>query len=160
MDIVVYSDDRALPSVLQRALGVEYTIRSVLTDQELPSALARGGIAAVVLDLSRVEQGPAFCMWLRAQTDLPTLVIAHPRDVHERVRLLRAGADDVVSWPFEITEAHRAPAREATLVHHSPTRGAPTAWHDQRLITTSTLSDEPHYALTWPAMCASQTASM
>ena len=104
MDIVVYSDDRALPSVLQRALGVEYTIRSVLTDQELPSALARGGIAAVVLDLSRVEQGPAFCMWLRAQTDLPTLVIAHPRDVHERVRLLRAGADDVVSWPFEITE--------------------------------------------------------
>lgn len=104
MDIVLYSDDRALPSVLQRALGAEYIIRSVSREQELPPASAGGEVAAIVLDLSRVEQGPAFCMWLRAQTDLPILAIAQPRDVHERVRLLRAGADDVVSWPFEIME--------------------------------------------------------
>ena len=104
MDIVLYSDDRALPSVLQRALGAEYIIRSVSREQELPPSSAGGEVAAIVLDLSRVEQGPAFCMWLRAQTDLPILAIAQPRDVHERVRLLRAGADDVVSWPFEIME--------------------------------------------------------
>jgi len=104
MDILLYSDDRALPSVLQRALGAEYTIRSVLADQELLIALQRGGSAAIVLDLSRVEQAPAFCLWLRAETDLPMLAIAHPHDAHERVRLLRAGADDVVSWPFEIME--------------------------------------------------------
>jgi DNA-binding response OmpR family regulator len=104
MDIVLYSDDRALPSVLQRALGAEYTIRAISGEQELPPALAGGGVAALVLDLSRVEQGPAFCLWLRAETDLPVFAIAHPHDVHERVRLLRAGADDVVSWPFEIME--------------------------------------------------------
>jgi|SRR5581483_4146463 len=104
MQIVLCSDNRVLAERLGLAVGAEFITYCVSTEEQLFDVFAAGEIAVIVLDARIVDHASALCMRLRANTDVPILAIAHGRDVTERVRLLAAGADDVLAWPFEMAE--------------------------------------------------------
>lgn len=104
MQIVLCSDNRVLAERLGLALGAEYTTYCVSTEEQLLEMFAASEIAVIVLDTVIVDHASALCVRLRANTDVPILAIARARDVTERVRLLEAGADDVLAWPFEMVE--------------------------------------------------------
>ncbi|HEX9438065.1 MAG TPA: response regulator [Roseiflexaceae bacterium] len=103
MDVLVYSGDGELVEALREALGDEYRVRSAPTERQLQSAFASGRAGAVILD-GKAPRVAAMCLWLRMGAEVPIVAIAAGDQVAERVRLLRAGADDVLKRSFQPAE--------------------------------------------------------
>jgi two-component system OmpR family response regulator len=96
-----------------RALLATYLTRNglrVRVFEDGPSLrrfLARGNGAPdlVILDVMLpVEDGLAICRWLKAETDLPVLMLTARGDEIDRVMGLELGADDYVCKPFSPRE--------------------------------------------------------
>lgn len=67
--------------------------------------LARGNPDLVILDLMLpVEDGLSLCRWLKAETNLPVLMLTARGDEVDRVIGLELGADDYVCKPFSPRE--------------------------------------------------------
>jgi DNA-binding response OmpR family regulator len=103
MDILLYTDDYLLTDVLQIALGGTYRIRWAATERRLFAALASGQVGAVVLDMCG-DDTAELCPRLRAFADAALIAIASTDAADERVRLLRAGADEVLARSFALAE--------------------------------------------------------
>jgi len=103
MDILLYTGDYLLTDVLQIARGGTYRVRWATTERRLFTTLASGQVGAVLLDVS-CDQTAELCPRLRAFSDAALIAIARTDEADERVRLLRAGADDALGRSFELAE--------------------------------------------------------
>jgi DNA-binding response OmpR family regulator len=103
MDILLFTDDHLLTDVLRIALGDAYRVRLATNERRLFSALASNQAGAVVLDASCGDAAD-LCMRLRGFTDAALIAIARTDAAGERVRLLRAGADEALERSFKLAE--------------------------------------------------------
>ena len=103
MDILVYSNDALLTDVLRIAFGGIYHIRCATTERRLFTTLASGRVGAVLLDAGQGD-AVALCARLRDFSDAALIAIARTDETAERVRLLRAGADEALARSFKLAE--------------------------------------------------------
>jgi two-component system, OmpR family, response regulator MprA len=121
--VLVVEDDTDIARVLRRSLGMEgYEVR-LAGDGE--AALQEAGVFepdAVVLDLGLpVLDGVAVCRRLRADGDVPILMLTARESLEARVEGLDSGADDYLVKPFERAELL---ARLRALLRRRPPRGS------------------------------------
>ncbi len=121
--VLVVEDDGDIADVLRRALGMEgYEVR-LAGDGE--AALEEAEVFepdAVVLDLGLPKlDGVEVCRRLRADGDVPILMLTARDAVDSRVDGLDSGADDYLVKPFERTELL---ARLRALLRRRPPRGS------------------------------------
>ena len=103
MDILLFTSDLLLTDVLRIALGGAYHVRWATTERRLFTTLASNHVGAVVLDASCGDAAD-LCLRLRAFTDAALIAIARTNATDERVRLLRAGADEALERSFNLAE--------------------------------------------------------
>jgi DNA-binding response OmpR family regulator len=121
--VLVVEDDVDIAGVLRRSLDKEgYDVR-IAGDGE--SALDEAGMFepdAVVLDLGLPKlDGVEVCRRLRADGDVPILILTARDAVDARVEGLDSGADDYLVKPFERDELL---ARMRALMRRRPPRGS------------------------------------
>jgi DNA-binding response OmpR family regulator len=121
--VLVIEDDVDIAGVLRRSLDKEgYDVR-IAGDGE--SALDEAGMFepdAVVLDLGLPKlDGVEVCRRLRADGDVPILILTARDAVDARVEGLDSGADDYLVKPFERDELL---ARMRALLRRRPPRGS------------------------------------
>jgi two-component system response regulator MprA len=121
--VLVIEDDVDIAGVLRRSLDKEgYEVR-IAGDGE--SALDAAGLFepdAVVLDLGLPKlDGVEVCRRLRADGDVPILILTARDAVDARVEGLDSGADDYLVKPFERDELL---ARMRALLRRRPPRGS------------------------------------
>src|SRR5204863_4426410 len=89
--------------ILRIALDGTYRVRSATTERRLFTALACNNIGAVALDAGCGDAAD-LCPRLRAFSDAALIAIARTDATDERVRLLRAGADEALERSFTLAE--------------------------------------------------------
>jgi two-component system response regulator MprA len=121
--VLVVEDDRDIADVLRRSLDLDgYEVR-LAGDGE--AALAQAEVFepdAVILDLGLPKlDGVEVCRRLRAEGDVPILMLTARDGVDARVDGLDSGADDYLVKPFERRELL---ARVRALLRRRPPRGS------------------------------------
>jgi two-component system response regulator MprA len=121
--VLVVEDDADIAGGLRRSLDKEgYDVR-VAGDGE--DALEQAGVFepdAVVLDLGLPRlDGMEVCRRLRAESDVPILILTARTETEDRVKGLDTGADDYLPKPFERSELL---ARIRALLRRRPPRGS------------------------------------
>jgi two-component system response regulator MprA len=121
--VLVVEDDRDIADVLRRSLDLDgYEVR-LAGDGE--AALAQAGVFepdAVILDLGLPKlDGIEVCRRLRADGDVPILMLTARDGLDARVDGLDSGADDYLVKPFERRELL---ARVRALLRRRPPRGS------------------------------------
>lgn len=123
--ILLVEDEAEMASLLQQGLEEEgYTVEWVLTGEEALARLERKQPAVLVLDVRLPGMdGVEVCRQVRSRWPaLPILMLTALDAVEDRVRGLRAGADDYLPKPFAFEELL---ARLEALLRrsaHSPSR--------------------------------------
>jgi two-component system, OmpR family, KDP operon response regulator KdpE len=107
MDRVLAIDDnpqiQKLVTVNLQARG--YIVQTAGSGEEAIDLFKIGQFDLVLLDLILPGiSGIDVCMWIRAQSDLPIIVLSARGDEDLKVRALDAGADDYVTKPFSQEE--------------------------------------------------------
>jgi DNA-binding response OmpR family regulator len=122
--ILLVDDDGRIRQALTLALDDEgFAVWAVGSGEQALAALGRGSTDVVLLDLMLPGMdGLAVCRRLRAQGDLPIIIITARSDSSEVIAGLEAGADDYVTKPIAAGELA---ARIRTLLRRSrpPTDG-------------------------------------
>jgi DNA-binding response OmpR family regulator len=103
MDILLFTDDHLLTDVLRIALGGAYRVRWATSERRLFMTLASNQAGAVILDAS-CGDAAELCTRLHSFTDAVLIAIARTDATDERVRLLRAGADEALERSFKLAE--------------------------------------------------------
>jgi two-component system, OmpR family, response regulator MprA len=121
--VLVVEDDEDIAQALQRSLRMEgYEVRAAPDGR---SALEHGRSFApdlVILDLGLPEvDGLEVARLLRAEDDVPILILTARDALESRVEGLDAGADDYLVKPFERQELL---ARMRALLRRRPPRGS------------------------------------
>jgi len=123
--ILVVEDDQDIAEVLRRTLRQEgHEVRSAGDGEEALSAAAEFMPDLVILDLGLPKlDGVEVLRRLRADDDVPVLILTARTDLGDRVEGLDTGADDYLVKPFERQELL---ARMRALMRRRPPRGAAT----------------------------------
>ncbi len=121
--VLVVEDDAEIAGVLRRSLRLESYDVALADDGE---AALREAVNfepdAVVLDLGLPRlDGVEVCRQLRAESDVPILILTARDGVESRVEGLDSGADDYLVKPFERQELL---ARLRALLRRRPPRGS------------------------------------
>ncbi|MGD9810133.1 MAG: response regulator transcription factor [Sphingobium sp.] len=101
--ILVVDDEpairRLLSSILERG---GYQVEMAENVREALSAVKRGGIGAILLDLGLPDRdGLEAISAIRAKHDLPVIVVTARDDTAEKIAALDLGADDYITKPFD-----------------------------------------------------------
>ncbi|MFN8526457.1 MAG: response regulator transcription factor [Chloroflexota bacterium] len=88
--------------VLETIAGHEVIESESLAEAE--AALNGARFDALVVDLMDRGECVELCKRVRRRSDVPIIVVSDKSTVQDRVRALRAGADDVLSKPFDPSE--------------------------------------------------------
>jgi two-component system OmpR family response regulator len=131
--ILVVDDHREIRELVSRALAVEGFRVSVAADgREMRKVMADARIDLVVLDLMLPgENGLSLCRRLRADSNIPVIMLTAKGEEVDRVIGLEMGADDYLPKPFgsrELVARIRAVLRrareapEASEPGHKPKR--------------------------------------
>jgi two-component system response regulator MprA len=109
--------------VLRRSLRQEgHEVRTALDGEEALETARDFAPDLVVLDLGLPKlDGVEVCRRLRAESDVPILILTARTDTDDRVSGLDAGADDYLVKPFERAELL---ARLRALMRRRPPRGS------------------------------------
>jgi len=121
--VLVVEDDEEIADVLRRSLRHEgYEVRTAGDGVEALD-LASGFVPdLVVLDLGLPRMdGVEVCRRLRAESDVPILILTARAETGDRVGGLDSGADDYLVKPFERIELL---ARIRALLRRRPPRGS------------------------------------
>lgn len=105
MRILIVEDDDRVADALEAFLSRSgyATVRAVDGAQALE--LVGSDTAVVLLDLGLPDMdGVDVCRRIRAQSGVPMIIATARSDVQERIRGLRAGADDFVVKPYDVRE--------------------------------------------------------
>jgi two-component system response regulator MprA len=123
--VLVVEDDQEIAEVLRRTLRQEgHEVRSAGDGEEALSAAAEFMPDLVILDLGLPKlDGVEVLRRLRADDDVPVLILTARTDLDDRVEGLDTGADDYLVKPFERQELL---ARMRALMRRRPPRGAAT----------------------------------
>ena len=121
--VLVVEDDEAIADVLRRSLRAEgHEVRSAGDGAEALTAAEQFSPDLVVLDLGLPRlDGMEVCRRLRAESDVPILILTARTETEDRVKGLDTGADDYLSKPFERSELL---ARIRALLRRRPPRGS------------------------------------
>jgi len=121
--VLVVEDDEAIADVLRRSLRAEgHEVRSAADGVEALSEAERFVPDLVVLDLGLPRlDGAEVCRRLRAESDVPILILTARSETEDRVSGLDSGADDYIVKPFERQELL---ARIRALLRRRPPRGS------------------------------------
>jgi two-component system response regulator MprA len=121
--VLVVEDDDEIADVLRRSLRQEgHEVRTAADGEEALEAARDFSPDMVVLDLGLPKlDGVEVCRRLRADGDVPILILTARSDTEDRVRGLDAGADDYLPKPFERSELL---ARLRALMRRRPPRGS------------------------------------
>ena len=104
--ILVVDDDREIRDLLSRFLSKHgYRVSTAADGRDMRKALDGAGIDLVVLDLMLPgEDGLTLCRNLRAQSDLPVIMLTAMGEETDRIIGLEMGADDYLAKPFNPRE--------------------------------------------------------
>jgi DNA-binding response OmpR family regulator len=121
--VLVVEDDDAIADVLRRTLRQEgHEVRSSGDGVEALRAAEEFVPDLVILDLGLPGlDGVEVCRRLRAESDVPILMLTARTEVDDRVEGLDSGADDYLMKPFERQELL---ARMRALMRRRPPRGS------------------------------------
>ena len=112
--VLVVEDDEAIADVVRRALRQAGHEALASADEFVPDL--------VVLDLGLPRlDGVEVARRLRAESDVPILILTARGETEDRVSGLDSGADDYLVKPFEVSELL---ARTRALMRRRPPRGA------------------------------------
>lgn len=120
--VLVVEDDAEIADVLRRTLRQEgHDVRTAGDGQEALSAAAEFVPDLVILDLGLPKlDGVEVLRRLRADDDVPILILTARSELDDRVEGLDSGADDYLVKPFERQELL---ARMRALLRRRPPRG-------------------------------------
>jgi two-component system response regulator MprA len=121
--VLVVEDDSEITDVLRRSLRHEgYEVRTAGDGVEALDTAAEFIPDLVVLDLGLPRlDGMELCRQLRAEGNVPILILTARTETEDRVTGLDSGADDYLVKPFERQEFL---ARIRALLRRRPPRGA------------------------------------
>jgi len=104
--ILVVDDDAEIRALLGEYLQKSGCKATVAADgKAMWAALARGKIDLIVLDLMLPgEDGLALCRKLRAESDMPVIMLTARGEETDRIVGLEIGADDYLAKPFSPRE--------------------------------------------------------
>src|SRR5262245_8685611 len=121
--VLVIEDDAEIADVLRRSLRQEgYDVRTSADGIEALDVASGFVPDLVVLDLGLPRlDGIEVCRRLRAESDVPILMLTARAETEDRVDGLDSGADDYLVKPFERSELL---ARIRALLRRRPPRGA------------------------------------
>jgi DNA-binding response OmpR family regulator len=121
--VLVVEDDAEIADVLRRSLRNEgYEVRTSADGVEALHLAAGFFPDLVILDLGLPRlDGMEVCKRLRAEGDVPILMLTARAETEDRVAGLDSGADDYLVKPFERQELL---ARIRALLRRRPPRGA------------------------------------
>ena len=121
--VLVVEDDAEIADVLRRSLRQEgYEVRTSADGVEALDVAVGFVPDLVVLDLGLPRlDGVEVCRRLRAEGDVPILMLTARSETEDRVSGLDSGADDYLVKPFERQELL---ARIRALLRRRPPRGA------------------------------------
>ena len=121
--VLVVEDDEDIADVLRRSLRTEgYEVRTSADGVDALDIAAGFIPDLVVLDLGLPRlDGVEVCRRLRAESDVPILMLTARTETEDRVTGLDSGADDYLVKPFERKELL---ARVRALLRRRPPRGS------------------------------------
>jgi DNA-binding response OmpR family regulator len=121
--VLVVEDDEAIADVLRRSLRAEgHEVMSAGDGAEALTLSESFVPDLVVLDLGLPRlNGLEVCRRLRAESDVPILILTARTETDDRVEGLDSGADDYLPKPFEREELL---ARIRALMRRRPPRGS------------------------------------
>ena len=121
--ILVVEDDEEIADVVRRALRqAGHEVRTAGDGVEALSAADEFAPDLVVLDLGLPRlDGIEVARRLRAESDVPILILTARTETEDRVSGLDSGADDYLVKPFELSELL---ARTRALMRRRPPRGS------------------------------------
>jgi DNA-binding response OmpR family regulator len=121
--VLVIEDDAEIADVLRRFLRQEgHEVRTTGDGDEALPAAAEFVPDLVILDLGLPGlDGVEVCRRLRAEGDVPILILTARTELEDRVEGLDSGADDYLVKPFERQELL---ARIRALLRRRPPRGS------------------------------------
>jgi two-component system response regulator MprA len=121
--ILVVEDDEAIADVLRRSLRAEgHEVRAAGDGVEALQEAEEFVPDLVILDLGLPRlDGVEVCRRLRAESDVPILILTARTETEDRVTGLDSGADDYLMKPFEREELL---ARIRALLRRRPPRGS------------------------------------
>jgi two-component system, OmpR family, response regulator MprA len=121
--VLVVEDDEAIADVLRRTLRQEgHEVRSSIDGLDALVVAAEFVPDVVILDLGLPDlDGVEVCRRLRAESDVPILILTARGELGDRVVGLDSGADDYLVKPFERQELL---ARMRALMRRRPPRGS------------------------------------
>ena len=105
-DVLVVDDDRRLRDLLQRYLsGQGFRVTLARDAADARAKLAGLSFDLIILDVMMPgESGLDLTSSLRADSDMPILLLTARGDPADRIEGLRSGADDYLAKPFEPEE--------------------------------------------------------
>ncbi len=121
--VLVVEDDISIADVLRRTLRQEgHEVRSAVDGVEALRLAEEFAPDLVVLDLGLPKlDGVEVCRRIRAESDVPILILTARTETDDRVEGLDSGADDYLMKPFERKELL---ARLRALLRRRPPRGS------------------------------------
>ncbi len=121
--VLVVEDDISIADVLRRTLRQEgHEVRSAADGVEALRLAEEFTPDLVVLDLGLPKlDGVEVCRRIRAESDVPILILTARTETDDRVEGLDSGADDYLMKPFERKELL---ARLRALLRRRPPRGS------------------------------------
>ena len=149
--ILVVDDHREIRDLVSRALLKDgFRATAVGDGKAMRRALADAHIDLILLDLMLPgEDGLSLCRALRAESDIPIIMLTAKGDEIDRVVGLELGADDYVVKPYGVRELlsrirallRRAYGDLAQPAASAPLRYGPLELDPQRMVAT--LNGEP-----------------
>ena len=123
--ILIVDDHREIRDLVSRALTKDgFRVSTAADGRAMHKVLADGRIDLILLDLMLPgEDGLSLCRTLRAQSNIPIIMLTAKGDEIDRVIGLEMGADDYLSKPFGSRELI---ARVKAVLRRSPDKADAT----------------------------------
>ncbi len=104
--ILVVDDEKEIVRALQRSLAAHgYTVLTASNGQEALKAIRRRHLDLLLLDLMLPDMsGLEVCRQVRAESNLPIIILSVKDAEYNKVEALDLGADDYVPKPFGMDE--------------------------------------------------------
>ncbi len=107
--LLVVDDDPRIRQMLTRYFEDEgYVVSTASNDLEMRAALLQANFDIILLDwvLPGGEDGLDLAREIRAQSDIPIIMLTGRDDVVDRIVGIEVGADDYIAKPFHLREVH------------------------------------------------------
>jgi DNA-binding response OmpR family regulator len=100
--ILIIEDDKSIAELERDYLEADgFEVRLINNGKEGLALALGGGYSLIILDLMLPGMdGFAVCRQLRAETEIPVLMVSAKRDDIDKIRGLGLGADDYITKPF------------------------------------------------------------